>query len=60
MECITCNSPLDMDVKRCMKCGTNVPENIVIPPVVKTVVERKTSIKQEAKKIVDKLLKKKK
>lgn len=60
MECVTCNSPLDTDEKRCKKCGTNVPENIVIPPVVKTVVERKPIIKKEAKKIVDKLFKKKK
>lgn len=60
MECITCNSPLDTDEKRCKKCGTNVPEPITSKPVVKKVVEVKPTIKQEAKRIVDKLLKKKK
>ena len=60
MECITCNSPLDTDEKRCKKCGTNVPEPIVSQTTVKKVVEVNPTIKQEAKRIVDRLLKKKK
>jgi uncharacterized protein with PIN domain len=60
MECVACKNPLNPDAKRCMKCGTNVQEPIISKPVVKKVVEVKPIIKKEAKKIVDKLFKKKK
>lgn len=60
MECVACKNPLNPDAKRCMKCGTNVPEPIVSQTTVKKVVEVNPTIKQEAKRIVDRLLKKKK
>jgi len=62
MECVACKNPLNPDAKRCMKCGTNVREKIVIQPPIEQVAElvSKPSIKKEAKKIVDKLFKKKK
>ena len=60
MECVTCKNPLNPDEKRCKKCGTNVPEPIVSQTTVKKVVEVNPTIKQEAKRIVDKLFKKKK